>query len=71
MPKSKNRKNHKKKVQGFKNKIQQQKNAYKREYLKMLNEKQEELIKSQIEQEKENSEVVNIDGINTDDLKIN
>jgi len=70
MPKSKNRKNHKKKVESFRNKIQQQKNAYKKEYLKLLNQKQEELIKSQLEKEKENTEIVNIDGIDNDDLKI-
>jgi hypothetical protein len=69
MPKSRNRKNHKKKVKQFQNKIQQQKNAYKKAYLEMMNTKQEELIKQQVQQQKE-SEIVNIDDINSDELKI-
>ena len=75
MPKSKNnRKNgsHKKKVNAFKNKMKERQNAYKKEYIRHMNELQQVAIDAQLakQQEDKENEVVNIDGIDLDDMQI-
>jgi len=72
MPKSKNRKGHAKKVNAFKNKMKERQNTYKKEYIRHMNELQQAAIDVQLmkQQENQEKEVVNIDGIDLDDMQI-
>lgn len=72
MPKSKQRKNHKKKANAFKNRMKEMQNTQKKEYIKHMNELQQAAIDAQLakQQEDQENEVVNIDGIDLDDMQI-
>ena len=75
MPKSKNNRknrNHKKKVAAFKDRTKQQQNAFKKKYVEMMNAQQQSEIDAKLaeQQEQEGNDVVNIDGIDMDDMKI-
>jgi len=72
MPKSKQRKNHRKKSNAFKDKMKQQQASSKKEYIRHMNELQQAAIDTQLAQQKESEEndVVNIDGIDLDDMQI-
>lgn len=65
MPKSKHRKNHKKKLNDFKNKNKERQNKMRKAYMELMNSKKAEELEKQI-QEQENNESDDI--VNADDI---
>lgn len=65
MPKSKNRKSkkeHKKKVDSYRNKVKSKQKAIKKSYIEMLKAKQQQEMNSKLENEKDSKDVVeNVD----------
>jgi len=72
MPKSRNRKKHKKKVNAFKNKIKERENAFRKSYQEMMMARQQEELNAKLSESGEKTDVINIDeiDIDTDDMKI-
>lgn len=66
MPKSKQRKNHRKKLQAYKNSIKERRNRMKKEYLEMLRKLEEENMEKSVQEQAENS----INVVNADDIGI-
>ena len=68
MPKSRNRKGHKKAVAAYKNSIKERRNAFEKQ-MKLMNEKyQQEMMEKEIAQGTVASETV--EGLNVDDFKL-
>jgi len=74
MPKSKQRKNHKKKLAQFKNKQQQQRNQFRKAYMETMNNKRMEHLDGELEKQRETEEnIINTEEMGLDfddDLKI-
>lgn len=68
MPKSRQRKNHKKKVESFKKSIREKRNAYKNEYIRMMQEKQQEELQNKLKEQTTNMDIVDTSDIDIGDI---
>jgi sRNA-binding protein len=68
MPKSRQRKNHKKKVESYKKSLQEKRNAYKNEYIRMMQEKQQEDLQNKLKEQTTNMDIVDTSDIDIGDI---
>jgi hypothetical protein len=72
MPKSRQRKKHKQKVNQFKNRVKEQQNKLKKEYMELLNKQYMEQMEKRMKEQEENVPSVSADevGLNLDDINV-